>query len=358
LATLTYFTVTGTFLAALKDSVYDVDNDPELTPMCGTVTFTPVINSGDSIPAGTLTPPANLFLVPVKAQLRSGVITCNGATGVKLVANTAVLGLSGNLYYRVDFYDGLTAGGRVYPADTFTFQAPTTATTVDLVTVTPLPGSPAVGDVHPVLSVAGKTGAVVLYVGDVSGAEATANKDTANGYAGLDSGGKIALSQMPVGAMEYKGIWNASTNSPTLADGTGTAGFLYRVGTAGSRNLGSGSTTFDVGDYVIHNGSTWERSRGTDDVASFLGLVQAAKSPDLLVTGAVTVDSSDLVTSAVVAWSDGSPGTLTITSRDLNSAVLAYNITYGSPVTKTFTQPTITRNTNGAATNVPAIVVT
>lgn len=88
-----------------------------------------------------------------------------------------------------------------------------------------------------------------------------------------------------------------------------------------------------------------------------LGLVQAAKNPDLLVTGAVTVDGSDLITSAAVLWPDNSPGTLTITSRDANSAVLAYNITYGSPVTKTFTQPSITRNANGAATNVPAIVV-
>ena len=31
--------------------------------------------------------------------------------------------------------------------------------------------------------------------------------------------------------------------------------------------------------------------------------------------------------------------------------------TYGSPVTKTYTQPTITRNAAGAATNVPQIVV-
>lgn len=89
-----------------------------------------------------------------------------------------------------------------------------------------------------------------------------------------------------------------------------------------------------------------------------LGRVQAAKNPDLLVTGAITVDSNDLITSAAVVWPDGSPGTLTITSRDANNAVLAYNITYGSPVTKTYTQPTITRNTNGAATDVPAIVVT
>lgn len=89
-----------------------------------------------------------------------------------------------------------------------------------------------------------------------------------------------------------------------------------------------------------------------------VGLVQAAKNPDVLVTGAITLDSNDLVVSAAVVWPDGSPGTLTITSRDSNNAVLAYTITYGSPVTKTFTQPAITRNANGAATNVPAIVVT
>lgn len=88
-----------------------------------------------------------------------------------------------------------------------------------------------------------------------------------------------------------------------------------------------------------------------------LGRVQAAKNPDMLVTGTITVDSDDLITSAAVVWPDGQPGTLTITSRDSNDAVLAYNITYGSPVTITYTQPTITRNTTGAATNVPAIVV-
>jgi hypothetical protein len=91
--------------------------------------------------------------------------------------------------------------------------------------------------------------------------------------------------------------------------------------------------------------------------ATYVGLIQAAKNPDLLIAGAVTLDGSDQVTSAVVQWPDGSPGTLTITSRDANGAVLAYNITYGSPITKTFTQPAITRNANGAATLVPQIVV-
>ena len=91
--------------------------------------------------------------------------------------------------------------------------------------------------------------------------------------------------------------------------------------------------------------------------ATYVGLIQAAKNPDLLIAGAVTLDGSDQVTSAVVQWPDGTPGALTITARHATGAVTAYNITYGSPVTKTFTQQTITRNANGAPTNIPQIVV-
>jgi len=57
----------------------------------------------------------------------------------------------------------------------------------------------------------------------------------------------------------YKGTWDASTNTPTLADGTGTSGWYYRVTTAGTQDLGSGNITFSVGDDVSYNGSTWER---------------------------------------------------------------------------------------------------
>ena len=78
----------------------------------------------------------------------------------------------------------------------------------------------------------------------------------------------------------------------------------------------------------------------------------------MLVTGAITNDELDQIVSAAVVWPNGAPGTLTITSRHATGAVLAYTITHGSPVTKTYTQPAITRNSNGAATLVPAIVVT
>lgn len=53
----------------------------------------------------------------------------------------------------------------------------------------------------------------------------------------------------------YIGTWNASTNTPTIADGTGTAGQYYRVTTAGTWN----SIAFSVGDDVSYNGTVWQR---------------------------------------------------------------------------------------------------
>jgi len=106
----------------------------------------------------------------------------------------------------------------------------------------------------------------------------------ANGVASLDSGGKVPLSQLPASLMEYQGTWNATTNSPTLADGTGVSGYFYRVQTAGTQDLGSGSQTFVVGDWVMYNGSIWQLSHsGADAVLSVNGLA-----------GAVTLTTTDI----------------------------------------------------------------
>lgn len=86
---------------------------------------------------------------------------------------------------------------------------------------------------------------------------------------------------------------------------------------------------------------------------------QLTRNVDLLIAGTITRDSNGAATSAPVVWPDGSPGTYTATtlSTSFPGAVDAYTVTYGSPVTKTYTQPAVTRNANGAATNVPEIVV-
>ena len=126
---------------------------------------------------------------------------------------------------------------------------------------------------YPVSSVAGKTGAVTLTASDVglSNAERQNNKAVANGYASLDSNGKVPGSQLPNSIMTYEGLHNVSTNSPALTDASGDAGQVYRISVGGTRNYGSGNITLNVGDYLIHNGSVWEFADTTDAVSTVNG---------------------------------------------------------------------------------------
>lgn len=90
-------------------------------------------------------------------------------------------------------------------------------------------------------------------------------------------------------------------------------------------------------------------------------LLLAARNPDLIIAGAITRDGNGAATSAPVTWPGGTPGTYTAdtVSTVFPGAVDAYHITYGSPVTRTYTQPALTRDGGtGAVTNLPAIVVT
>ncbi len=94
------------------------------------------------------------------------------------------------------------------------------------------------------------------------------DKGVNNGLATLDAGGKVLASQLPVGSQVYKGTWNATTNTPTLINGTGTAGWTYRVTVGGTINLGAGAITFSVGDDAIYNGTVWQRNPSSSAVTS------------------------------------------------------------------------------------------
>lgn len=96
-------------------------------------------------------------------------------------------------------------------------------------------------------------------------------KGANSGVATLDSGGKVPAGQLPNTVMEYKGNWNAFTNSPTLIDGTGNAGDVYRASVAGTQNLGSGSQSFALGDFIIYSGTIWEKSVNSNSVDSVNG---------------------------------------------------------------------------------------
>lgn len=111
----------------------------------------------------------------------------------------------------------------------------------------------------------------------------SSEKGANNGVATLDGGGKIPASQLPSTVMEYKGNWNASTNTPTLANGSGNAGDIYRASVAGSTNFGAGSIPFDVGDWAVYNGSIWEKSINSNNITSVNGQ-----------TGVVSLTASDV----------------------------------------------------------------
>lgn len=68
-----------------------------------------------------------------------------------------------------------------------------------------------------------------------------------------------------IGALNYKGTWNASTNTPTLASGVGTKGDYYVVSVAGSTSL-DGISNWGVGDWAAFNGTAWQRVEGGADL--------------------------------------------------------------------------------------------
>lgn len=64
-----------------------------------------------------------------------------------------------------------------------------------------------------------------------------------------------------IGALNYQGTWNASTNNPTLVSGIGTKGDYYVVSVAGSTTI-DGQNLWGVGDWIVFNGTAWQRVDG------------------------------------------------------------------------------------------------
>jgi len=99
-------------------------------------------------------------------------------------------------------------------------------------------------------------------------------KNQANGYAPLDSGAKIPIANLPdsvVGQVEYQGTWNASTNTPQLIDppASTTKGYYYVTNVAGTQF----GLSFLDGDWIISNGSGWDKVDNTDAVTSVFGRI-------------------------------------------------------------------------------------
>ena len=100
--------------------------------------------------------------------------------------------------------------------------------------------------------------------------------------------------------LTYKGTWNASTNTPTLASGVGDPGDYYIVSVAGTTNL-NGITDWQPGDWAIFNGTEWQKidqswatAGVNNNITSMTGITGGISSPDFIQfdTGATVTNAA------------------------------------------------------------------
>jgi len=72
------------------------------------------------------------------------------------------------------------------------------------------------------------------------------------------------------GGLQFQGTWNANTNTPTITSGVGSLGYFYIVNVAGNTTI-DGNTGWQVGDWILFDGTVWQKVDNTDAVTSVNG---------------------------------------------------------------------------------------
>ena len=103
----------------------------------------------------------------------------------------------------------------------------------------------------------------------------------------LDGMDKINTSFLPesvLGALHYCGSWDANTNTPTLTSSSGVDGCYYVVNVAGNTVI-DGKTDWQIGDWIVYNGTTWDKIDNVDEVNLTLATQLSERNGRLLYSG-------------------------------------------------------------------------
>jgi hypothetical protein len=188
--------------------------------------------------------------------------------------------------------------------------------------------------------------------------EDKSNKGQPNGYAGLDSNGKVPTTQLPtsvLGTIKFKGTWNANTNVITSSDPainnvnmptaeSSNEGWYFIIGTAGTTGIITDRGTevdWKVGDWILSLGTTWSKIDNTDLVLSVNGKI-----------GTVVLDTSDLSDTANKRYVTDADITKLSNLSGTNSG--DQTITLTSDITGTGTGSFATTIANNVVTNAKA----
>lgn len=318
----TFFTVVADYKSVVVDLEADVDADPQLGPITAKVTFTPVLNKGDVILATDASPrPTGYVGAPIVARIDTdgrlklrvepdgdrdnyANLAAFPATGlaakvyydiaeatfyrwngsayvetlpyaeVRLLADTALLELDGDLYYKVTFSEVTFNGASGYISP-FTFQAPTSDTAVlNLIEVTPVPGQPASG----ITKIA--PGAVRLESGEII--FSFAGVDIPDPLPGLDLVSALGVEDVSFNVKLYGATGLVGTNATTETAAIHAARNAAGVG---------GKLFFPPGTYPVTGltasvaNQTWELADGAT-----IKMAIGAASALLVTANNVTVD--------------------------------------------------------------------
>ena len=120
------------------------------------------------------------------------------------------------------------------------------------------------------------------------------------------------------GGTIYKGSWNANTNTPTITSGTGTQGNYYVVTTAGTTTI-DGVSSWAVGDWIIFNGTVWEKIPNVDAITSVNGQTGVVSLTTSNINEGTNLYYTDARARAAISLTtSGSSGASTYSSGVLN----------------------------------------
>lgn len=314
----TFFTVVGDFAAITEDAASDSNYDGEVSPITGTVLFTPMVTSGDVILATDLNPrPTALIPAPITGiidtdgRLKLRTETDSGGSGftytpVRLLANTVLLGLSSPLFYSVTF-PSISYAGKSGKINGFVFEAPDHDTVINLIEVARAPGQSAVG-----ITKLAPTGIRV------------------DGSNLVFSFGGVDIPD-PIPTSVFTGATGAT--GPTGATGATGSAAAVSVGTVTTLAAGSSATVTNVGtsgaavlNFGLVTGATGERGeRGERGEVGATGS-QGVDGPQGL--PGVSLDIQGSVSNWAALPTDAAPGDAWIT---LDSGLLYYRDATGFP---------------------------
>jgi len=190
---------------------------------------------------------------------------------------------------------------------------------------------------------------------------------TSNANKVIGSDGTNLVWSTVYGGLSYQGTWNATTNTPTLVSSVGVNGYYYITATAGSTNL-NGITDWQIGDWLMFNGSVWEKIDQSNLVTSVNGQTGAASVGTVTSVAAsagtgISITGSPITTSGTLNITNTAPdqtvaltqgGTTTITGTYPNFTISSADQFQGTVTSVTGTSPVVSSGGATPAISMPA----